>query len=534
MCLIMAVLFFGSAFAERCCAADKDVELTDAQRKDMDIGLMQRQVVAGVGAVEGVTLNECMQVALSNNANVLLHQQQIVAAEGIVVQSAAPFDLNISLMASRSKAERPMRRDELMFFPFSNPDISYTGQYRLGFDQTFKNGIGMNIGASLTSRTDRIEQLNGILPSTSGVLSFALMLPLLKNTGEISAAGLTAARLEHQAARFELEQSVSSALLEVALAYWDYLAKHRRLEIAINSEARSTALIDEVRRLISADQLPKADIYAVEANHSERRVLRVSAESAVSESRRRLARAMGIDLKKMLALPAPIDQFPTVPDQNLPLAIKKLSLTALERRPDLHALELRQQAAEQRVVAARGSLKPSVDLTLEASSTGLNETLGTFSLRPYYESRANTIAASVVLALPFQNSAASGLLLSTSSSKDSALIALREQEATVATNIHVLVTELSRGIEELLAAREAVDRYRSALDAEQTKRRMGMSTLIDVLTLEDKLNNARLSEVDLAQGFASTLAQLRFELADFLESDGTGYRFRLNRFFTPG
>lgn len=537
-CLIMAACFCGLTFAEENRAADKYAELDgvqrDGQRMGIETQLLQKQMVVGPVAAKGMTLNDCMQITLSNNANVLLSQQQMVAAEGIAIQSTAPFDLTISLTANRTKAKRPMRSDELKFFPLSNPDISYTGQYRLGLDQTFKNGIGINVGASLNSRSDQIEQLSGILPSTSGALSFTLMLPLLKNIGEISAAGLAAARLEHQAARFELERSVSSALLDVALAYWDYLAKHRRLEIAINSEVRSKALINEIRRLISADQLPKADIYVVEANHSERRVLRAAAEAAVSESRRRLARAMGIDLKRMLSLTAPTDQFPTLPNQDKPLAFEELVTAALKRRPDLHALELRKQAATQRVAAARGSLKPRVDLTLEASSTGLNEKMGMLSLRPYYENHANTIAASVVFALPFQNSAASGLLLSASSSQDSALIAQREQEATIATNLQVLVTGFSRSIEELRAAKEAVDHYRSALDAEQIRRRIGMSTLIDVLTLEDKLNNARLSEVDLAQSFASTLAQLHFELADFLEFDGTEYRFLLNHFFTPG
>src|SRR5690349_22165550 len=54
-----------------------------------------------------------------------------------------------------------------------------------------------------------------------------------------------------------------------ALAYWDYLARIRRLAISREAENRAVRLVEETRRLIAADQVPAAEIQLVSARSEE-------------------------------------------------------------------------------------------------------------------------------------------------------------------------------------------------------------------------------------------------------------------------
>jgi len=72
-----------------------------------------------------------------------------------------------------------------------------------------------------------------------------------------------------------------------------------------------------------------------------------------------------------------------------------------------------------------------------------------------------------------------------------------------------------------------------SLENERTKRRLGLATLIDTLNIEDRYNNALLAAVQARQGFASAIAQFRFETGTLLAREGDTYRARVGELFTP-
>jgi hypothetical protein len=86
---------------------------------------------------------------------------------------------------------------------------------------------------------------------------------------------------------------------------------------------------------------------------------------------------------------------------------------------------------------------------------------------------------------------------------------------TVLTDIQALVNSaqaLSQSI-------ETTRHYRLTVDNELIKRRLGLSTLIDVINVEDRLTNALLSEVLARQAYANAIAQLRFDLGTMCFSE---------------
>jgi outer membrane protein TolC len=123
--------------------------------------------------------------------------------------------------------------------------------------------------------------------------------------------------------------------------------------------------------------------------------------------------------------------------------------------------------------------------------------------------------------------------LSQSAASDASMIRLQDLEATIAGNVSTLSISLVRSIEQLLEGNEAVRRYTATMQNELTKRRLGLSTLLDVVNIEDRQNNALLNEVQLQQNYANAIAQLRFELGMLVKKRDDVYDVSVSDLLSP-
>jgi outer membrane protein TolC len=247
------------------------------------------------------------------------------------------------------------------------------------------------------------------------------------------------------------------------------------------------------------------------------------------QARQTLGRAVGLPAARSLALPPPQDDFPKYSGQNNGASVDKFSEQALRERADLEANRLRQAAARYLVVAARNNLKPQIDLNLNVGYSTLLEGRGAFDgQRLLYQDRVGPVAGfSIAGQWPQGNNAARGTLLTQSALYDSTTIQLRELEASVANNVAVDFAALNRAAAELGEAEESVKRYTIALSNEQIKRRLGQSTLIDVINLQDRLEAARLLQVQVQQAYANAIAQFRFDLGALVRKAGDAFDVRV-------
>lgn len=493
------------------------------------LGIVVMAFATGASA-QGLTLAQCLTLALQHNSAVAIQRAQVDSARAEVLAANAPFDTVLSAQAGRRRDERGLRSDEQLLAPGAGTARTFSSGYQLDLGRTLDNGLGLKAGAAFVARDDRLERLAGLPATATGTVSFGLAVPLGRNAGAVAGASRNAAQSELDAARADLEHATAASLLDVALAYWDYAARQRRLEVAVASHERSSALVDELRRMIAADEVPAAEINTALANQAQRAAARAAALADLADARRRLVRAMGLGVARMAALPAPADEFP-VPPADVRIDVQAWLDAALARRPDLRGTALRLAGAHARLEGAREARKPQVELGLELASNGLRE-----DTRPgaaaFHERRGTSAGATLSFAWPVQNSGANAGLLAASSRRDTLQLAQREQQDAAATGIVTAAEHAARAVEQLHAGREAVRRFRGALEAAQAKRRSGLSTVLDVIVLEERLNGALLAEADLSQQYASAIVQLRFELAQLLHRAGDGsYAFHAADFF---
>ncbi|MGQ0655175.1 MAG: TolC family protein [Betaproteobacteria bacterium] len=485
----------------------------------------------------GLSLEAALGEALRRNPNTLLQRQQVEASRGFVLQARGLFDAVTSLSATQAREVRPLRLDESRALVAAGiagiqEQVIELTSYRAGVDHTMMNGISVGSAFIVNSFTDTALSVQNVPRQTEGRVAFTLRVPLLRNAGrDAVGATLDAAQTELAAAEAGLLHTNAQTVLATALAYWDLAARERRLGIARAGEARIGALVDEMRKLIAEDQVPAAELNLALANLSEKRIARVSAEQALREARLVLARQIGLAPEEAASLAPPAQALPAT-DAAAAVAMRDvdgLARFALAERADIRAARLAEQAARYGVAAARQNLKPQLDLNFGVAYAGLSQGPGPGSpVAALNTATAGPSAtATVVLALPWDNAGARGVFTTRSAFLDSASIRLRDLLAAVSSNVPVLAEALRRAAEQLAEGAESVRRYATTLENEQTKRRLGSATLIDVINVEDRLSNALAAEVSLRQGYANAIVRLRFEIGALVRREGDTFVVRV-------
>ena len=97
---------------------------------------------------------------------------------------------------------------------------------------------------------------------------------------------------------------------------------------------------------------------------------------------------------------------------------------------------------------------------------------------------------------------------------------LAELAARTQSGVAVAVANLSRTARRVGIARETTELFRSAVDDQTQKLRLGLGTVIDLILTEDRLIQAELGEVAARREYASAVVRLRFETASLLQPSG--------------
>jgi len=62
---------------------------------------------------------------------------------------------------------------------------------------------------------------------------------------------------------------------------------------------------------------------------------------------------------------------------------------------------------------------------------------------------------------------------------------------------------------------------------------MGMASVLDVINIQDRLRNVRLSEVRQMGKYADAVVQLGYETGTLVAADGDGYRIEMSHLTAP-
>ncbi len=478
-------------------------------------------------------LLEAVRITLTNDPVISIQNREIAASRGRLLTSQGQFDSTFAASISRNLENRPVLLDTTPN-AFTRLRVDET-DYRVSVNKLLHSGVLVSPGVEMRQTDDNFSQSDALDQASVNLL---VQIPLLRGFGEKTVgAAERAARLDLEAARLTLQHTLSQRILNTTVAYWGYVAAAQRLEVIRETEGRAQRLVSQVQALIQADEMPKTELDKLSANLANATAFRLSSEQAIIEARQQLGTAMGIPFEQMKQIPPPQNDLPQT--SNAPPVLDNAPPEgwigpALQNRADLSAAEKSRQVEETLLVAARNGLLPRVDVTLKGGYGGA-DTGSEF--RHYFTGFSDHIEgfngfAMLSFEFPPANRAARGLVVQREAALEQSQIRADELARQIRSEVFVAWNRLRIVLQELQKSEESKRLYETALANEKTKLNLGMATILDALTLEDRLTSAALNYLDARYRYATAIANLRFQTGTFFSGTNGLQRISLPSLIT--
>jgi outer membrane protein len=440
----------------------------------------------------------------------LLHaqEQQVQFNRGALLRAQSQFDRVISADGSVSHTYTPLTQVERTLYDATSATTN-TATVDASMTQQFHNGITAGPLLTVSRTTDNVFTQLGLNQSHLG---YQINVPLLRGRGrDVVGAQETASGMEVEASLLDLNQTISDLLVNTAVAYWSAVAARRSLDVYRGAEARGRTLLDTVQALIAGDKIPRSEVSAAQANLADRTASRIAAEQQLLQADQQLAVAMGVGAENMFAAGEPGDAMPTAPPADSFRPAQAFIPDALRQRADFLATQKRRAEADLLAGAAKNQLKPQLDIQFSTGYSGLREGTAPYQWldAPFAGVRGVDATGGIRYQFPMQNRAAEASVLQARSTAVQADYKSQDSARNIASAVIVAV----EGVRSAIRQREETDRsvafYRTALDNEREKYRLGIGSIIEVLTVEDRLTTELTAQVQTELGYAVAIAKMR-------------------------
>lgn len=495
---------------------------------------------SGVTSAATLSLVDAIRHTLDKNPNIKIQETQIAASLGALQQAAGQFDATVNLAGGYTADATPLNqltRDSYARQGLDIPELKATGvTYSVALHKTLRNGLTLSPSISTSRSTGTTNDLNQQDAQNRAKVSFNILLPLSKERRDATALGEVAANLAWDASKHDLRLSIAQAVVNTASAYWKWVAVRHSFVITREAETSMAQMVRETQKLIEAQEIPAADLLLVRASLMDKISARLGAEQTLLDARQKLGQAMGIAPQQLAAL-EPLDDFPPLQQGLLAKddVHQRLLDLALQHRADLAAARLRQEAAQVSQTVAQSALQPQLDLNLSVGYATLlesNRNSSLISALSQQRSSAN-IGTSISYQWPVDNNVAKGRYAQQSAAYDQATIQRHTLEQTISLGVESAWQGAIRSALQAQEAEASVALYQATARNEKTKSQLGNSTLIDVLSVNDRLLGARQNQLSYHLNYLNALVQLRFETGTLLADDAATSSIRFETFVSP-
>lgn len=490
------------------------------------------------GGAHSFSILDAVRSTLSNHPQLGVQRQQVVVRTAMQEQASSIFDTILNSNLSQSRLNLPLPKLQQIVGPSGVPILAQRTDLTSGEvsgSKLFRNGTSLSPSWSLTRDADTLNFPGGLSTSHVGLL---FTVPLAQGRGRTAVtAPERAATIEVTATSYDLSQLTSDLIQTTASSYWNLVAALKNLKIAVDAEERGQIYVENVQALIDADQVPKGDIDEVRANLAARTAVRIGFTQQVMSARQQLAIDMGNDGTHLLDVPDPSEDFPIPLGQPLisdaESAMKYYFAQAKLFRADYLAAEARQKESRILTKGAEIGVRPLIDLSFGVGYTGVRE--GThfhaLAVSPFYGSGAD-LTAGISYTFPPANHLAQGKLLQARAQTRQADLQMADTARNINSQIIVAVSAIRSATIKLDKVNESVAAFESSLTGEREKYRLGTGSVVDILTVEDRLTTALTNQVQAQLAYALAIVSLRHATGTYIAPSQTQQAVGSDLFYT--
>ncbi|MDQ2890256.1 MAG: TolC family protein [Gemmatimonadota bacterium] len=351
------------------------------------------------------------------------------------------------------------------------------------------------VGSATVSRTQSVPVNGGSSVQRTQVNPSLSLSYLLLDFGGRSGT-IDAARQTLFAADFTHNATIQATVLQVEAAYFSYMANTALLGAERAAIAEAQANLAAAQQRDSVGLATIADVLQARTALSQEQLNLESIQGNLQAARGNLAAAMGIPANISYEL-GPLSG--AVPVRAVNVTVDSLIADAVARRPDLAAARAAAAASADQIRVAQSAALPALTLGTTAGRTYSDPTVyagGSYGL---------TLGVSVPIFSGFSRQYDIAAARARASAASAQADLLREVvTAQVFTSYYALQTAGQR-------VTTADDLLASALQSEQVaagRYREGVGSIIDLLTAQSALANARAQQVQSRWQWYTALAQL--------------------------
>jgi outer membrane protein TolC len=480
-----------------------------------------------------LTLEEATRRALERNTTLAVERESVAQAGFAILGARGAYDVLWNADLEWRQHTDPVN-SAFSGAPSGGlaPEVESTTA-STSFSRLLPTGGTVSLfGGADHTATDSVFTI--LSPAYSTDVGISFRQPLLRNLAiDPAREAIRVAAADRSASEARLTRVVSDTIREVDAAYWSLVAARRDVVSIEGAVALAEKQLSETKSRVEAGTLGGTEVAQPTAERERRKGDLALARQRVAEAENTL---------KLLVLGDPRDpswSAEIVPADDPELAtsrpdVEKALETAFARRPEIAEAKARWARFEAQVDARRSDLKPRLDLVAAYERRGLagrrNPNAIGFAGQPVVVPPAlegtwgrsyGTIgdnefpdaSVGVSFSVPIGNRTARANLATAKSALSQATLAVSGEEQQVQAEVRNAVFALESARQRIEAARAARAAAETQLYSEQERFAVGMSTNFLVLTRQNDLTNARVTET-------SALTDYRKAATEFARSTG--------------
>jgi len=484
-----------------------------------------------------LTLAEAVKITLTSSPNILLQQLATDSAQAMVKMEKGAFDPTpYSTITTGRKSAPVVSYDRPMY-----EDLPHLSRSEVDWVAGISKQTRMGISGDFSVQVYRKDPINYdrdyITTSNHSAVDFKLNIPLLQGRGTTSAAaGENSAQLQYEASALDLRHAVAVTVYQAVAAYWDYKAAVEFVKLQEDSENRVKEWLDTAEKTLKSsgklaefEKQHEAEISGLIAYEADKKLATIAAREQLKQAQDNLALALGVPFDQFAKLGVPSDNFPKdIANLNLddPELITRWTTLALEKRLDLHAAKLRQQAAQVMLAKARRDVLPKLDLQLGIGYSGLAEgaDFDRFPSALKDQIYGPNTSAGLSFMYPIGNNTARGMLDQAQANYQQNLIQTNELARNIKSQIHLNIAALQRRVTEAVMAERAVKFYQPSLDSLKKQSSSNIDNaasskiaiVMGLTDLEEKLTGALSRQLSMQAELAKAIAATRLNTGSLM------------------
>jgi outer membrane protein len=476
-----------------------------------------------------LSLDEAIRTSMERNLGVQLQAFEYQESGYSLRGSYGIYDALATALLQESSQERAVSST---IESSSGRDVTLN----LGVRQNLPTGGGYSLGIDNNRSTTESDGVSTVSPRYAPGVNFALNQPLLRDFGiDINRRGITIARnslgISHETFRTQLMNTA----VDVEQAYLTLAYTRRAVDVVKDSLflARDQARITQIRIDVGAAAPLEILEPRVTIATSEEDLIIATANVRTAED----------TLRQLLNLdPAEWDRpiIPTDPIEYQPLAINVDDAVrrAMELRPELRQDALATDTRRVNYLYSRNQMLPQLDLDLNYGLSGLAGNATEFDpetgiptgrieripygrgLRQIFEGDFPSWTIGLNVGVPITNIGARAEAKRAELDYRQSQLQQVQTRQTIMVDVRDAARAVDTAARSIVATRAARDAAERNVEAERRRYENGMTTNFQVLTIQQRLSDARIRELNALIGYNQAVARYHRAVGDGLEVRG--------------